>query len=460
MRPAAALAALALVLATLAVGPPPASAQGSAAAEAPHPFYLQLLEEGVQDWQRGNPDLARETLGLATFGLLDHPPELVRGLAYLALAQAGTAGAGGEVPQEARDTLGRLIVVEDRFRVYAAADLPQGVRQALADLMVAQVPEATLIASPTFRPLGQRRFLERLAGLPPRERRAALAEQVARQPAEVRWQLALAAVELEMGEPAAAARRAVEVLATDPEPAYRAEARCVRGRALASTGACATAVADLLACPRSRTETATAADLVGCQAELGAWREAAATLDRLSPEVRSQRALERLDRKVRREVAKLPPAEPGTPAAAAATPAGPDTAASAEAPPPETVLPGPAREQLAEARRQMATATRAAELVEPLRLARQVADAHPGSREAQHLVGEIAYRASEWQQAVRYFRRGGEPERPEHRFYLAVSLFESGDAGAAAGVLEQALPELPRNPFVDSYVERILGAAS
>jgi Flp pilus assembly protein TadD len=124
---------------------------------------------------------------------------------------------------------------------------------------------------------------------------------------------------------------------------------------------------------------------------------------------------------------------------------------------PEPELPAAAQADLAAARRLLAAAERQRDLAEPLRLAGGVADAHPESREAQHLAGEIAYRASRWTEAVRYFRRGGVPQRPDLRFYMAVSLFESGDRPAAADVLRDALPELPSSPFIRSYAERILG---
>ncbi|HEX2164901.1 MAG TPA: hypothetical protein VHM02_13220, partial [Thermoanaerobaculia bacterium] len=143
-------------------------------------------------------------------------------------------------------------------------------------------------------------------------------------------------------------------------------------------------------------------------------------------------------------------------AAGAASPNG----ASPTPPPaaPAATLPADDRRRLDQARELMAAARRAADLDEPLTLARSVADAHPRSAEAQHLAAEIAYRASRWPLAVAYFRRGGEPvESPERMFYLAVALWEAGDRGEAARVLEATLPRLARTPFVDRYVDTILG---
>jgi hypothetical protein len=91
-----------------------------------------------------------------------------------------------------------------------------------------------------------------------------------------------------------------------------------------------------------------------------------------------------------------------------------------------------------------------------------VADSNPGSREAQHLAAVIAYRAAQWQEAVRYFRQGGDPGNgsPESLFYYAVSLYETGEREEAAEVLRRSLPRLEHTPFVRSYESKILGESS
>jgi len=92
-------------------------------------------------------------------------------------------------------------------------------------------------------------------------------------------------------------------------------------------------------------------------------------------------------------------------------------------------------------------------------LAREVADAHPDSAEAQHLAAEAAYRLSRWGDAAAYFRRGGDPgeDKPELLFYMAVSLFESGDAAGAATAIRRSLPNLRKTDYVQSYEKKILG---
>jgi hypothetical protein len=113
---------------------------------------------------------------------------------------------------------------------------------------------------------------------------------------------------------------------------------------------------------------------------------------------------------------------------------------------------------LARARQLLDEARVASDLAEAMALARQVADGEPGNREAQHLAARIAYRGSQWSEAAAYFERGGVPDDPVLRFYMAVSLFEAGSPERAAEVLRPALPGLRRTPFVDAWVSKILGA--
>lgn len=117
------------------------------------------------------------------------------------------------------------------------------------------------------------------------------------------------------------------------------------------------------------------------------------------------------------------------------------------------------RAKMDKARKLLAEKDKARDLKQAFQLAREVAEAHPDSLEAQHLAGEAAYRVSRWQEAVAYLQRGGGPgeDEPERLFYLAVSLYESGNAPAAAEALRRSLPNLQRSPYIDSYTKKILG---
>lgn len=99
------------------------------------------------------------------------------------------------------------------------------------------------------------------------------------------------------------------------------------------------------------------------------------------------------------------------------------------------------------------------ELRQVFQTAREVADAHPESVEAQRLAGEAAYRLSRWSDAVAYLQHGGglPDSEPELLFYLAVSLYESGDRPGATAALRRSLPNLQRTPYIDAYARKILG---
>ncbi|HTG35345.1 MAG TPA: hypothetical protein VLB76_20690 [Thermoanaerobaculia bacterium] len=143
-----------------------------------------------------------------------------------------------------------------------------------------------------------------------------------------------------------------------------------------------------------------------------------------------------------------------------ATPAGAKAAGPAPAnPPAPKPLTDSERKQLDQARQLLGEPRPSKDLRQAFELARSVADSHPDSKEAQHLAAEGAYRISRWSDAALYFRRGGDPgeEEPERLFYMAVSLYESGDAAAASAAFKRALPNLKRTPYVESYLRKILG---
>lgn len=137
----------------------------------------------------------------------------------------------------------------------------------------------------------------------------------------------------------------------------------------------------------------------------------------------------------------------------------------AEAPVEEAVvetLSGADRQVLDRGRATLATASATTELQSALAEVRGVADRLPEHQEAQILAGEIAYRASRFEEAARFFDRVGpqRPDRPELAFYMAVTWYETGQRERAAEVLEPSLPRLQRTPFVESWIDKIFGGAS
>lgn len=120
------------------------------------------------------------------------------------------------------------------------------------------------------------------------------------------------------------------------------------------------------------------------------------------------------------------------------------------------------REVLDRSRATLAEASEPAQLREALVAVREVADRLPDHQEAQILAGEIAYRASRFEEAAHFFDRVGadRPNRPDLAFYMAVTWYETGQRERAAEVLEPSLPRLQRTPFVESWIRKIFGVAA
>jgi tetratricopeptide (TPR) repeat protein len=480
-------AALALALAALplsasaAVPPTSASAPPSSAipvAQGPDPFYLGLLRDGRLAYDRGDYANSAKDLRLACFGLLDDPQPLTDCLVRLAVAQ----GAGNDA-EGFRETFRRIAEVEDRFGAYGKAQLAPEIRAAFEQRLLLLIPVATLERIPVWKPLLQHRAETEIAALPPKERRRELEERLAKEPRSLTWNLLAADLELEEGKAEPAIAHA-ELAATVAPQDFRTT--CMRGLARAYGRHCQEALADLEPCPLAGREARYATALLGCRVELGAWRLAEEQVRALPPNLRDDRRIAALAQQVAQHpgisskatppvgptsAPAVPPASapertvdksakpsPGTTAPPAAKPAAPAAAPLPTGPRPLTTA---EREGLDRSRRLLAANSAAKDLKEAWRLAREVADAHPDSQEAQYLAGEAAYRNSRWADALTYFRRGGEPgdDHPELTFYMAVSHYELGDKTAAAAALKRSLPRLQKTPYVEAYTRRILGGA-
>jgi tetratricopeptide (TPR) repeat protein len=502
-----------------------------AARAATDPFYLDLMRDGMQAYDRGDYATAAKQLRLACFGVLDDPERLAGCLTRLGLAQAAAGNADAF-----RETFRRIVEVENRFGAYTKTDLPPEVRAAFEQRALAAVPASTLDAIPVWKTLLSRKLEAQIAQLPPRERRRQLEERLAKEPRSIAWNLMLVDLDLAEGKNAPALARAEATVALAPRDA---RLLCARGLARAAGNRCGEAVADLETCSVAAAaggatgdEPRAAAALLGCRVELAQWRQAEEQVRGLPAALRKDRKIAALMQQVAKhpsapavagaagatakgatpatgatgstpsgapmrqatgtgpsaanagQAATKPPptaaggqsaAQPSSTTAAGsgaaatrggATPApagGPSGSATAAAGPP--ALPRPLaplstaeRESMARSEKLLA-ATAIPDLREALRLARELADAHPDSKEAQYLAGAAAYRNSRWPEAAAYFRRGGPPgdDHPELLFYMAVAFYEVGDQPGAASALKRSLPNLQKTPFVESYVKRILG---
>ncbi|HVT58060.1 MAG TPA: hypothetical protein VHR45_06650 [Thermoanaerobaculia bacterium] len=506
------------LLLSVAVAP---AAREPAARSTVDPFYLDLLREGIQTYDRGEYFNAARQLRLACFGLLDDPPQLAGCLTRLALAQGAAGNAEGF-----RDTFHRIAEVEELFGAYSKATLPADVRNAFEQRVLALIPVPTLEAMPAWKTLLSRQLVVKIAALPPRERRRQLEERLAREPKSLEWNLMLADLDLAEDKTAAAIARAEQVALLGPQDP---RALCLRGLARAAGKRCAEALADLEPCPLRDREPRYAAALLSCRVELAQWSKAEEQLRALPPALQQERKIASLAARVKQHAsaptppasspppaptasnsasaAKQAPAPPGPPVSPAANTApaarpaptgklperppagspgaGVGSGATAGSPSstagatnggaatpggrvrsvPSAAPPDPPsateRAAMVRARHILDTQSQVSELREALRLAREVADAHPDAKEAQYLAGEAAYRNARWKDAAGYFRRAGEPgnDRPDLLFYFAVSLYEMGDQPAAAALLRRSLPNLKGNAYIDSYAKRILGAS-
>ena len=203
---------------------------------------------------------------------------------------------------------------------------------------------------------------------------------------------------------------------------------CLRGRSLARDKNCVEAVEELRNCEQTTSDTELALPRLECLNKLKMWDEAVAFFAGLSDEARTNPKISRLGAKAERTQAKM------------------TSSTSADS--------------LEELRTSLRRSSSADELATILTSARQLANSFPDWPDAQYLAAESAYRLAFWRESVAFFQRGGDPadDQPRLLFFLAVSLYEIGDQEEAASALERALPALERDPFVDSYVEKILEA--
>lgn len=448
----------------------------SGAARGADPFYEQLLADGIAAHARGDYPAAAQDLRLACFGLLDEPKTLAECLAYLAISQAeiGDVAAFGQ-------TFERILEVERLDGAFSSLELRPDLRSAF-ELRVEQwIPYEKLARSPTFRRIARRKRLLEIREMPPDVARLELEQRIIAEPDYAPWRLLLAEMSLAAGDATSALAAADTVLARgSTSPA----AACIRGKAHAALGDCQSAFEDLAACEGLESPSRLVEIRIRCHMGLRAWDEAAVLLDGLSIEERQSAPFRQLGKQIKRgrRGARTDPgatALPSVDPSAASVEAAPgDSASEVTMPVAQSQPPGvpQTREEgsgeqpqdvadrvsseLAAARDLLANGSRQ-ELVRAFLETRQVADRHPQLTEPQLLVAEMAYRLSRWQDAVTHFRRAGELGnlRPEHQFYLAVSLYEAGDPAAAREILRLCLDRLEPTEFVSRYSAKINSGA-
>jgi tetratricopeptide (TPR) repeat protein len=243
---------------------------------AADPFYMRLLSQGTDAFNRHDYQKAAHDLRIACFGFLEEPTLLADGLTRLALAQAAAGDETGF-----RETFQRLSEVQERFQGYSRADIPQDVRSAFEAAVVKTIPQATLAGNAAFSRLVPTRQDE-VSKLPPAQQRKELKRLIKSEPTEVRWRLMLA--ELELGEgnfsdAIAAANGALKI-----SPASR-DALRLRGLALAAQKKWPQAESDLKACGLASSDPKVAGALLTTLDEQKRWQEASDLAAQLPPTV-------------------------------------------------------------------------------------------------------------------------------------------------------------------------------
>lgn len=241
-------------------------------ARAADPFYLRLLRQGSDAYNRRDFPTAVRQLRIAVFGLLDEPKVLADGLVRLGLAQI----ANGD-PDGFTTTFQRVVEIEERFHAYSEAEIPPEARAAFEKAVLATIPRLSLQSTAVFARLIPKPE-ERIAQLPIRQRRRDLEGLLRSEPREVKWPIMLAELELADGNAGDARTAADAALRIDPaNPA----ALRVLGLANLAAKRWSAAAADLRATKLASSDATVAAALLRALIEEHRFKEAldeAATL--------------------------------------------------------------------------------------------------------------------------------------------------------------------------------------
>jgi hypothetical protein len=397
-------------------------------------FYLNLLREGSSAQDRGEYEEAAVSLRLACFGLLDDPELLVEGLVRLGLAQ-------GELQDQAgfEATFRQLLDAEERLGAYSRATPRRDLVARYEEQLLAYLPPSALEDSGIFAHLAEKARMEGLEGLSTRDRRARLQGLAQDEEDNALWPLLLADLEAREGREKEARSWADEALKRD---SGRADAYCFLGWAAAEDKEYSQAREDLGRCPRRESDAFFAAAYLAALSELELWSQAAAVIHRLPEAVLADPVVAKLAGRVGKQAAALQVSEEDAAA---------DVDPSAEA---------PNGEQLAQGRKLLREARTTRELDQVWALASDLVRDYPNWSEAQKLAGEVAYRASLWDEAALHLSRAGDlSESPHLLFYYAVSLYESGRREEAKEPARLCRDQIRRTDFVDNYLQRILGPA-
>lgn len=408
-------------------------------------FYVVRLRAGRDAYKRGQIIEAVDEFRIACFGLLDQPVLLSEGLARLALAQE-KAGRSDDLVQ----TLERFQEVERRFGPWGKGQvaIEPELKAAFEALVRLRLGPEAIQGVAASSPVQSEAF--RILALPPAERTKALEAKASAEPGEIRWPLALGAEALSANEGKQAEKWAGKALAID---AANPDALVLRARARVRREKYADAAADFRAVPADRLKVeGVAADAFVAFAETGELAAAKALVPLLTPGQKTRPDVMRANQKVSVPSAAAEPAAgaPGASAAPAAIAATTTTAAAAAAAAATGAAP------ILESVRQLVAQGK---FTEALAKAEAGLKADPTNRDLHLAALESATLSRDYRRATEAVRKvepfGSKEDVPA--FYASVALFETGSKAEARVLAKQAGERIQHSPFVDYYLQKILG---
>jgi hypothetical protein len=407
-------------------------------------------------------------LRVAAFGYLNKPAALSECLVWLALAETA---AGRSAAADA--AIERFLEVERRFPSYPAPSLPPAIRAEFNTLLTHRVAEATLLSMPSLAELVETKE-QRLAKLPPSERKKVLEAQAKAEPGSARSPVALASAALDENDPKGAEHWATQALAIE---AGNPDALALRARAREARGDYTGAMADLAALPPGELEKRRELSAVRfvCLVGTGEWALAEDAAKKIPEKLASRSDVADAKRRLSAEQQRRATQAAAAASAAAPRPSPPKGAkASNPAPAPPTVSPTPtpaasaakaapaaaaeinARSEaaLAESRKLVVTGKAA----DAEKVLNDAIKADPANRDLRLALLEAAcltgsYKIGMAQIAV--VEPFGDVEAPS-MFYAAVVLYETGHPNEARSYLERSAQKVS-GPLVDEYSKKILG---
>jgi thioredoxin-like negative regulator of GroEL len=424
-------------------------------------FNAERLRSGEDFFAEKRYAEAIDQFRIAAFGYLDQPAALSQCLIRLSLAQSAAGKAS-----DADATILRFLEVERLSRSYPPKGLPPEVAADFRSLLLRRVPEETLLSVPTLAGLVETEE-QKLAHLPPAQRRTAMEAMARREPNSAKWPVAIARDSLERGDAKDAEVWATKALAIE---ANLAEALAVRARARMARGDYRGALADLGALPAGALEKRPElnADRFVCLVEVGDWpgadRAAASLPSSVTARADVARATEKLAAEKQRRAPSTGAAPstrpaPSTGAATAAAgkpPAKPQTPAAAPpAPPAQNNDPAASSRAALDESRRLVYAGRAGDAQ---RLLTSALQADENNRALRLALLEAACLGRAYPTAaaqIPLVQPFAESEAPS-MFYAAVVLYETGRVQDAQSYLKRAKPRVS-GPLVDEYSRKILG---